>query len=482
LVTAIEANPGNFDPRYATDANSVRISKLLFSALTRTDENSRIVLDLAERFEQKNPQTYWFRLRPGVYFHNGRPLSAVDVKYTYDSVLDPANQSPRRASLRKLKGVEIAGPGELIFRLESPYAPFLEHTSLGIVPAGTPGPAETLIGSGPFALERFFPGEKVVLRANPLYWDGRPRVSGIEVKIIPDAMTRVLEFKKGDVDLLQNDLEADMLPWIQRKTPASILITPGTTFQYVGINLEHPVLRWVKVRQALALALDHARMINHLLKGLAVPATGLLSPSHWAYEPSVKRWPYDPEAAKRLLDEAGYPDPDGAGPQPRFKLSYKTTTLDLRRRMAEVFKEQLAKVGIELEVRTFEWATFYEDVKKGNFHLYSLAWVGIADPDIYFNLFYSGSMPPHGDNRGRYRNSEIDFLLESARVSSDASERARFYSQVQKILALELPVIPLWWQKNVVVMQPQVRGFVPYPDGDLESLRKTSFSSPPQTR
>jgi peptide/nickel transport system substrate-binding protein len=292
-------------------------------------------------------------------------------------------------------------------------------------------------------------------------------------------MTRILEFKKGNVDLLQNDLEPDMLPWIQKKTRASVLVSPGTTFQYIGINLEHPVLRRIEVRQALALAIDHERMINHLLKGLAVPATGLLSPAHWAYEASVKRWRYDPERAKRLLDQAGCMDPDGAGPLPRFKVSYKTTTLDLRRRMAEVLKEQLALVGVELEVRTFEWGTFYADVKKGNFHLYSLAWVGIADPDVYFNLFHSTSIPPNGDNRGRYRNGEIDFLLEKARATLNAPERAKLYGKVQEILALELPVIPLWWQKNVVVMQPHVRGFAPYPDGDLASLRKTFFALQP---
>ncbi|MGH7846014.1 MAG: ABC transporter substrate-binding protein [Candidatus Binatia bacterium] len=479
LVAAIEADPAQFDPRYATDANAVRISKLLFSSLTRTDENSRIVLDLAERYEMKDPRTYWFRLRRGVYFHNGRAVSAGDVKYTYESVLDPKNQSPRRASLQKLKSVEAKEPDEVTFRLHSPYAPFLEHASLGIVPAGTPGPAHTIIGSGPFALESFYPGDKAMLRANPLYWQGRPQIPGIEIKIIPDAMTRLLEFKKGNVDFLQNDLEPDMLPWIQKQTRASVLVTPGTTFHYLGINLEHPVLRRIEVRQALALAIDHERIINHLLKGLAVPATGLLSPAHWAYEPAVKHWQYDPETAKRLLDKAGYPDPDGAGPLPRFKLSYKTSTLDLRRRMAEVLKEELAQVGIELEVRTFEWGTFYADVKKGNFHLYSLAWVGIADPDVYFNLFHSTSAPPNGDNRGRYRNGEIDALLEKARATLDRRERAGLYGKVQRILALELPVIPLWWQKNVVVMQPHVRGFVPYPDGDLESLTRVFLASEP---
>jgi peptide/nickel transport system substrate-binding protein len=483
LVTSIESDPTQLDPRYATDANSVRLSKLIFSSLTRLDRNSRLEPDLAEQYEMKNTQTYWFRLRRGVFFHNGQPLTSADVKYTYESVLDPKNQSPWRAAMENLKSIETPGPNEIIFRLDSPYAPFLEQTTLGIVPAGTPPPnnqaAQSLIGSGPFSFGDFDPGEKVVLKANPSYWEGQPEVSGIMVKIIPDAIVRVLEFKKGTLHLLQNDIEPDTLPWIQERTHASVLITPGTTFQYLGINLSHPILRHAEVRRALAMAIDRETLIHHLLKGLAVPATGLLSPSHWAYEPAVKRWPYDPEAAKRLLDAAGYPDPDGAGPRPRFKLSYKTTTLDLRRRIAEVIKEQLAQVGIELEVRTYEWGTFYADVKKGNFDLYSLSWVGVADPDVYFNLFHSSSVPPRGDNRGYYRNQEIDRLLEKGRASVSSSERVRLYSRVQKLLALDLPCIPLWWQKNVVVMQPNLRGFTPYPDGDLASLKSIFFTAPP---
>ncbi|MGH7828675.1 MAG: ABC transporter substrate-binding protein, partial [Candidatus Binatia bacterium] len=173
---------------------------------------------------------------------------------------------------------------------------------------------------------------------------------------------------------------------------------------------------------------------------------------------------------------AGLHDPDGAGPLPRFKLSYKTTTLDLRKRIAEAFKDQLSGVGIELDIRTYEWGAFYGDIKKGNFHLYSLAWVGITDPDVYFNLFHSGSIPPYGNNRGRYRNAEVDRLLEKGRKGIDPEERKRIYGEVQKILGSELPCIPLWWVKNVVAMKQNIRGFVPYPDGDLISLKKVSLA------
>jgi peptide/nickel transport system substrate-binding protein len=480
LAIGIEAQPTHLDPRYATDANSVRIAGLIYNSLLRADANSQLQPELAESWEMVDRQTYRFYLRKGVTFHDGRLLNAADVKYTYDSILDPKNASPKRAPLKVLRSVEQLGPYEVRFRLAEPYAPFLEHCTIGIVPAISTGIAaisgsKPPAGSGPFMLETVYPGERVLLRANPDYWEGRPSVRGLSFKIVPDAMVRVLEFKKGTIQFLQNDIEPDMLPWLTRNTDSVIEMKQGTTFQYIGMNLQHPILRHQAVRQALALALDKDAIIRHLLKDQGTPATGLLSPHHWAYDGAVLVWPYDPAKARRLLDQAGFPDPDGDGPRHRFKLSFKTTNIDLRRRTAEAFKEQLQKVGIELEIRTYEWGTFYSDIKKGSFHLFSLAWVGILDPDIYYNIFHSASVPPNGDNRGRYRNAAIDALLERGRKATDISERKLAYKQIQQILAEELPYIPLWWIKNVIVRKPDIREFTPYPDGDLISLKKVLY-------
>jgi peptide/nickel transport system substrate-binding protein len=482
LVVALESSPTHLDPRYATDANSARISALIFNSLARSDEHSRLRPELAERWQAVDERTTIFRIRKGVTFHNGKALTAADVRYTYESVLEPKNRSPKRGALRFLKSVEQVSPYEVRFRLAAPFAPFFESLTLGIVPEDAAGDGTTggprLIGSGPFSLVEFSSAERVVLKANPSYWEGAPRLPGVVFQTIPDAIVRALEFRKGTIDFLQNDLEPDMLPWLRRNTDAAILSQQGTTFQYLGMNLDHPVLKRREVRQALGRAIDREAIIRHILKGLAIPATGLLSPQHWAYEPSVARLNYDPEQAKQLLDRAGFPDPDGDGPLPRFRLSYKTTNLDLSKRIAEALKEQLSRVGIELEVRTYEWGTFYGDIQKGNFHLYSLRWVGVVDPDVYHNLFHSDSIPPNGNNRGRYRNQEIDQLLDQGRRSMRLEERGRTYSRVQQILAVDLPYIPLWWWKNVVVMNPTIEGFVPYPDGELISLKRVSFTPP----
>ena len=484
LVIGIESNPSNLDPRYATDANSARISSLIYSSLLRLDDRSRVVGDLAEQWTMVDAQTYDFQIRGGVTFHDGRTLTARDVKYTYDSIMDRRNRSPKLGPLRVLKSVEQLGTQRIRFHLSQPHAPFLEHCTIGIIPVdkGTPGENPSHQGppgSGPFALAGINPGEKVYLKANSSYWEGKPRLPGLAFHIVPDAIVRVLEFKKGTIQLLQNDIEPDTLPWLEKNTDAIVETKPGTTFQYIGINLTHPILKHRDVRQALAHSIDRDGIIRHILKSQATKANGLLSPLNWAHDDSVPHWPFDPAKAKRLLDQAGYPDPDGEGPRPRFKLSFKTTNIDLRRRIAETLKEQLSRVGVELEVRAYEWGTFYSDIKKGNFHLYSLAWVGIVDPDVYYNLFHSSSVPPNGDNRGGYNNPAIDHLLEQGRRESDPGRRKGVYHQVQQTIHEDLPYIPLWWVKNVVVRKPQVADFTSYPDGDLFSLRRTSLRRAP---
>ena len=475
LVAGIESNPLQLDPRHSTDANSVRIGNLIYSSLLRADEHSRLRPELAASWRRLDERNYEFTLRQGVRFHNGQPFTGSDVKYTFESILDPANRSPKRGLLKQLAAIEQTGAHHLRFQLNAPHAPFVEHFTLGIVPAGSPANGKPPPGSGPFMLEAVDSGEKVTLKANANYWDGKPPLAGVVFKIVPDAMVRALEFKKHEIDFIQNDLEPDMLPWLKKNTGADIGVHQGTTFQYIGINLTHPILKQLRVRQALALAIDRDAIIRHLLKGTGDAASGLLAPINWAYDDSVRQWPHDPQKAKRLLDEAGYADPDGDGPRPRFRLSFKTTNIDLRRRIAEALKEQLEKIGIELEIRSYEWGTFYSDVKKGNFHLYSLAWVGVMDPDIQYQIFHSASVPPNGDNRGRYSNPEVDRLLEQGRISADESERKRIYGQAQKLLAEDLPYVPLWWWKNVVVKQPSVTGFVPYPDGDLISFKQVSL-------
>ncbi len=277
------------------------------------------------------------------------------------------------------------------------------------------------------------------------------------------------------MQLIQNAFTPDALPRLRQNPHLKVQTFPGTNFSYVGMNLRDPVLREPRVRRALAHAIDRRPIIRHILKGLAREADSLLPEGHWAHAEGLPRYGHDPERARALLDEAGFPDPDGPGPKKRFTLLYKTSQNELRRRVAEVFQEQLREVGVGLRIRSYEWGTFFGDIRSGNFQLYGLTWVGIDDPDIYYYIFHSRMTPPRGANRGGYANPGVDRLLEEGRRAWDRERRREVYAEVQRIIARELPYINLWHGTNVAVMREEVEGFEVYPDEDFISLRKVDL-------
>lgn len=478
LTLAIENDPTNIDPRFGTDVNSMRVYQLVGSGLLKKDPKLNLIPDLAERWENPDSQTYIFYLRQGVKFHDGTELTAEDVKYTFETILDPALNSPKAAAYKKVQSIDILDPYTIKFTLTETFAPFLIEMTQQIVPKKATEEqrdkkfTDRLIGTGPFKLAEWKHDERVVFEANPDYFGGAPKVKKIVFKIIPDGTVRFLELKQGGVDLVQNALSPDIVPIAEKTEGLKVLAQDSVVIYYLGFNLEDPILKNVKVRQAIAYALDRQAIIDNLLKGQASLATGLLSPANWAYEPDVQKYPYDPEKANALLDEAGYPVPADDSSKPRFKIVYKTSTDPLRIRTGEVFQEQLKQVGIEItEIQSYEWAKFYEDIKTGNFQIFTLQWVGISEPDIFHSLYHSTMAPPEGRNRGRYANAKIDELTEQGRKAIANEERKKIYSDIQKILAEDLPYIFLWYPHNIVVLNQRVHGFTLYPDGDLASLK-----------
>lgn len=481
LRIGLESAPNSLDPRYATDANASRISALLHCSLMVPDGSGGWASDLATSWSPSpgDPLAWTFELRGDAVFHDGRPVTSADVVATFESVLDPGSVSPKRGALASVASVEAEGPRRVRIRLSQPDAAFFEGASLGILPAevaahrraSASGAAR---GCGPYRFVGTAPDGDLELSAFDRWFGGPTTLAAIRFRVVPDTVMRTLQLRSGDLDLVQNALEPDAVAGLARSAPEVRITTgPYDAYQYLGFNHRHAALADLRVRRAIAYAIDREAIVRHVLVGQAKVASGLLPAHHRDFDGRVLRYDFDPELAKTLLDRAGYTDPDGDGPLPRLRLRYTTSTVELRRRIAEVIAADLAEVGIELSIESYEWGTFFRDIATGNFDLYSLAWVGIRDADLYRVAMHSAMMPPAGNNRGFYSDPRLDRLLEASRGEMDAAKRRALIGRVQKRTARRLPVVPLWWPDNVVAMSARLEGFTPHPSGDLAGLTRS---------
>ena len=477
LVVAITSGPNSLDPRYGLDDSSQKLHQLIFDGLLRIDDSLRYVTDggLAERLDNPDPTTWVATLRKGVRFHDGRELTAADVVYTFTSILDPESRSPHRGAFRGLQSIEARDPYTVVFTLSEPFASFPTNLVIPqIVPAGGgPDVAAHPIGTGPYRFVRQSPDDRVELAAFNEYWAGRPANAGLILRVVPDEVMRGLELRKGTIDLVVNDVSPDILYQLRRDEHLQTATAPGVDYQYVGINLLDPALADVRVRRALAHAIDRQAIVDHLRRGLATPADGLIPPIARAHERGITSYAFDPVRAGQLLDEAGYPDPDGDGLAPRLRLTLKTSNIEFNRLQAAVVQQDFARVGVALEVRTYEFATLFADVVAGNFQLYFLQWVGgsLADPDILRRAFHSTQMPPAGFNRGHFHNAEVDALLDDMATSLDPIRRQAALAQVQRVLAREVPYISLWHKTNFAIAQRSLAGLHLSPIADFHFLQ-----------
>jgi peptide/nickel transport system substrate-binding protein len=470
----------NMDPRVGTDESSQKAHQLVFNTLLRIDAQLRPVPDLAQSFERPDPATYIARLRQGVLFHNGRELTADDVVYTFRSFLDPTFRG-RTAPYRVLAAVNALDRYTVEFRLKEPSASFPINLVMGIVQAGSGNAnAHQPVGTGPYRVSRFVQDDRVELTPFAQYHGGPPRNAGVVLKVIPDDTMRGLELRKGTLDLIVNDLSSDIVWQLREEGRVQIATAAGTDYAYIGLNLRDPILSRPDVRKAIGYAIDRDAIVKYLRRGFATTAVGIVPPMSWAFAPEVFDFNYDPAKAERLLDAAGYSDPDGSGPLPRLRLSLKTSTSEVYRLQAAVIQHDLARVGIAVEVRSSEFQTLSKDVRQGNFQMYTLQFVGVTDPDMLRQVYHSRQVPPAGLNRVHYDNPEVDRLIEAAAVAPNDHDRKRLYTELQQIIAADVPYIPLWYKTNVAIFQPDVHGVTLSPIADFTFL-KDVYREPPAT-
>ena len=473
LVMIIESSPTNLDPRVGLDAFSERIDQLIFDDLLERDEHLNVTPALAERWEIRDPLTYVFHLHRGVKFHDGRPLTSRDVKWTFDSLLEGKIRSTKAAVYKPhVDHIEAADDYTVIFHLKDPFSPLLWNLSdgaIGIVPYGSGDEiSRHPIGSGPFRYVSAEQDKEVIIERNDNYWGQKARLERVRFMVVPDTTTRALELRKGSADIVTNALTSDMVLTLERSSNLEVLHGPGTVLNYLAFNFRDPILRDVRVRQAIAFAINRQPVLEYLWRGFAEPAYSVLPPQSWAYNSDIPRYEYNPERARQILEAAGYHAVNGV----RFHLTMKTSTEESTRLFVAVLQQQLRDVGIALDIRTFEFATFFSDVTRGAYQLYSLRWIGgNEDPDIFEYAFHSSKFAPHGANRSYYANPRIDALIDQARSELDQKIRRQLYFEIQRTLAEDLPYVNLWYLDNVLVHSKRVRNLSLNPSGNYDFLK-----------
>ena len=502
-VMVIESSPNNLDLRVGTDAQSERVGGLLFDALVKKDAHFELRPWLAARWEQPDARTWVFHLRDGVRFHDGRPLEAEDVAWTIRSMTDGTLVTAKGGAFAAVDRVEAPDRLTVVVRLKRPDAGLLFNMSDGLFGVVPRGAGKELgmhpVGSGPFRFVSAVQDKEVVVERNRDYWadrvdvehggswgptllqkaqeDGAPEIGGrvierLRFAVVPDAITTALELKKGSADAESNVITLDMVHALRDAPGLRTETGPSSVAVYMTFNVADPLLGDRRVRQAVACALDRQAIVDALWRGKARLANSLLPPGHWARaaDGEMATYPHDVARAQALLEAAGYrAGKDGV----RLRLTIKTSTDETTRLMATVMQAQLRAAGIELQVRSAEFGTFYADVTKGAFQMYALRWIGVnEDPDVFRYALATAMMPPRGGNRGHYSNARVDALLAEAGAATDREVRRRDYVEVQRILAEELPVLPLWYPDNEVVHATRMTGVQPGASGDFGWLRE----------
>lgn len=443
---AVAQMPLNLDPRYATDAASERVNRLIYQSLVDFDEASKPIPKLAT-WLMVSPREYHFSLKqPLAHFHHQKPLTATDVKATYDSII-MLKDSPQASEYSNIASIQIKNNNQIIFQLKQADVNFASKLIMGILPKYYLQKKHDFshhpIGSGPLAFESWH--NKLVLKRTA----DAQQIIFTEVK---DPTVRVLKLLRGETDLLQGDLPPELVKHLQEEPEITVKTVAGANFSYLGLNLQDPLLKQHKVRLAIAHAIDRPAIIEKVMVTSTRSAGAILPPEHYTNAgKDLPAYEYNPQLSRQLLAEAGVQLP--------LNLVYKTSTDAQRVRLATILQAQMAQAGINLEIRSLDWGTFFEEVKKGNFQLYGLTWVGIKTPEIYSKAFGSQQFPPNGFNRGRYADEVLDSLLTAA---DWPAATVRIHEQ--------LPYVPLWYEAQFAAFNKSIINYAPKPDGNWDDL------------
>lgn len=506
FVIALGDNIRTIDPigSPSVDAASERVRTLMFNSLVKKNEKFDYVGELASDIKRSDDGTiFTFVLRDGVKFHDGRLLTSADVKYTldllfssnfaksasfYEAVPEPTpndGSPPQKRSL--IKSVEAPDAKTVVVTLIKPWVGLLSNlVPAAIIPKDSYEMQKTRpLGTGPFKFINYDNSQQVVdLEAFPEYWEGAPKVQLVRVRVLSDMNQLQAELTAGRVDIapLPTSLSPDAIVLLGQDPNLQVLQFPGSNINLLTFNTSSPPLDNVRVRQAIAYAIDRESMIKSLLQGFGKIAHSILPEESWAYTPG-QVYTFDPEKSKQLLDQGGYRDPDGDGPRWRFTkpVIYKVSGSSVAgRNYAGVIQNYLKTVGVPVEIVTAEQTTVFDEVRRGNYQIFYSQWVGgNQDPIFFKDLMATSEIPTEtraSRNRSRYSNRELDALLEEAVNTFDRQRAVDLYTNIQQIVSSEVPIFPLWYQANIVIARKSVGNIQVNASGDWSFVRNLTVT------
>lgn len=482
LRLGLDVDAGTGDPRLAQDTSAFRLRELVFNGLVYIESDYSPVADLAESWENPDDQTWVFHLRQGVQFHNGQELTAEDVKYTYETILDEAFAAPLRAFYEPIQSIDVIDDYTIQFTLDSAYSPFLSFMDMGIVPkavAEEQGEAfgNNPIGTGPFKFVSWQRGDTIELEAFDDHFNGRPKVDKVVISVVPDNSARAVAVESGDLDFIQSPLSPQDVIRLQDTAGVVVDRIPASGYTYINLNNADPILSDVRVRQALAHLVNREQILETIFKGIGQIANSPIPPGMWAYTEDVTGYDYDPEKAAALLDEAGWElGSDGIRTkdgQP-LALTIRTHSEDPdRRQIIEVLQAEFANVGIQADTNVAEWPSYFADIQESNYQVAVIGWLNLTTPDRAMFRAFTIDGP---SNYGHYENAEVDQLIRDARTTLNQDEAKVMYQDASRLIADDVPYIFLQYQEYIAIYRDALHGFVPNPVVNWRSMKDVTLS------
>ncbi|MBA4535734.1 glutathione ABC transporter substrate-binding protein [Bacillus aquiflavi] len=475
LIIASLSDARSLDPHSSNDVPSSNVASNIYETLVYLDENMEPTPLLAESWESIDDLTWEFKLKKDVKFHDGSDFNANVVKANLDRILDEKIASPRAFLFEMVTDVEVVDDYTVRIKTEYPFAPLLSHfshTGGGMISeeaikkdyeemengreAGS-YISENPVGTSYFKFEEWVPGEKIKLVRNEDYWGDKAKLNSVTFKVVPEALTRVADIETAAAHVIEPVSPSD-LSRVDGLSDASVHRQASASLSYVGFNAEKEPFNDVRVRQAISLAIDQEGIISGIYEGTGIPAVGPLAPDVFGYDKSVKKIPFDPEKAKELLAEAGFPD--------GFSTTIWTNDNPDRIKIAEYLQSKLKDIGITVKVEVLEWGAYLDNTANGKHDMFILGWsvaTGDADYGLY-PMFHSENVGEPG-NRTFLKDPELDALLEQGRKEFDTDKRAAIYKEAQEKIVDLAPMVYIHHQEYLIGIRDEVKGFRVDPDG-----------------